>query len=291
MIISDLDEYVSVSDQLTSIPLNQSRFIENKSAAVGMTIMKNELFVVYERCSVIESYSCVNYDYAGYKEIEKMNNPEDIASCPSEQCLYILNTNAEKSKLEILQIDAKTSSSIGAKWKVKGSHGRISVRNGVIVVSLLHEKVGHVIKYNPDLSSFYRFRMPISDSAFESPLRVLKSNDDQFLCLEEYATEVNLFLVDSKGIVLKKTPIANADMFAKHFHLITDTKGNAIFADMDERQICSYDSNLENKRELISTPRINTPDLIALDECDERLFVLSRDVKLVQIFPITRQKS
>lgn len=308
------DEYEQNPSLTTAFALRRCG-TDKGDPAVTMTILKEELFIVYS--GLIDIHGCAtNYRHKRTVVVENMDDPKDIASCSVNNILYVLNAVSDSSAMQILQIDASDAKVVN-KWNVTCQYGRISVNDGLVVLSLV---CGEMLRMRGirvyDFHGSLIHQMNLDSHATNRVWlwQALKTHYDCFICLsgiqrnrvDILIMECENRVVNSLKMELERSSSCYDDddedddidgydddtdscySFSNSFHLIVDKNGNAIVSDRDSNLIWLINSSLDRQRRLISSGNLlQRPKQILFDESSGRLLVITVK-ETVQVFQIRR---
>ena len=259
---------------------------EEDNDICGLAILDKELFVIVENSSEIEVYDSVKFNICRQWNLKELINPKDIASCRTNQCLYILDYKTTDQSSEILRV--ATNGKLLTKWSTG-----VGASNGLSVTSeaniILTAYLEHTLnEYFPDgqlireiyLSSdvHVHVRNPIPHYA------VKLANGNFLICGANFCDyQHTVCTVDADGKLEKsfggKCGSTNAQV-SFPVYLSVDGNGFVMVADPANCRVLLLDSDLQFKREILSRGGhglgLQYPNRILLDESTGRLFVADK---------------
>lgn len=253
---------------------------------VRMTILKEELYVSYERSSAVDIYDCANCLFKEQKSINDITDPMDIASCSLSNCVYVLNRSFNPKRIiEIMKFDSSFVNVI-TKWAVpRGSCYKISVYNRQIILSFTKSGWAKIIEYDSNGSITGRVNLNlIKPPAATFHWQAVRNRADGFVGMVEnlFSDKVELMIIDNEEKLVKNTTIAldlrlPLEVFLRKpsYSLTKDKMGNVLVT--ANTKVYLFNSSLELKIELTIGCAAFVSPCISVEESGEWLYIIDID--------------
>ncbi len=248
-----------------------------------MTILDKELFVVSQLSSEVEVYDMIKLIFTRRWNLEEQTDPQDIASCDRNKCLYILQkSDAFLDSMEILRVD-RNGHSIKS-WSTPNSSGPLSVTDdsNVLLTVRYESKLN---EYSPDGQLLLEIKGGIS-----WPWHAIKLISGHFVVCHGHGDLHRVCSLDVDGKLLKSFGGNRGSAIGQMnepCYLSVDVNGFVMTIDRRNSRVLLLDSDLKFKRETLSKVDrhgLRDPFRIVQDESNGRLFVADNDSKKERIF-------
>src|SRR6218665_1079428 len=214
----------------------------------GLTILDKELFVVSQLSSEVEVYDMIKLIFTRRWNLEEQTDPQDIASCDINKCLYILQkSDAFLDSMEILRAD-RNGHSIKT-WSTPNSSGPLSVtdESNVLLTVRYESKLN---EYSPDGQLLLEIQAGIP-----WPWHAIKLTSGHFVVCHGHGDLHRVCIVDADGKVQKSfggTRGSTIGEMNEPFYLSIDVNGFVMVVDRRNSRVLLLDSDLKFRREIIS---------------------------------------
>ena len=237
-----------------------------------------------EKSSEIEVYDSMKLSFSRQWSLKELIQPQDIASCGRNKCLYIFDYKSFFSWSNgILRVDP--NGILIKKWSTGNKFGySLSVTNESNVILPVYNK-SKLNEYSPDGQLIRELNIQSGPESCEICHAIKLTSGDFVVSLRPvYVNNMDkVCLMDGDGKLKKSFGGKSASTIGymkEPVHLSVDGNGFVMVVDRDNNRVLLLDSDLEFKREILSKGEkhgLRRPTRIHLDESNGRLFVADND--------------
>lgn len=246
-------------------------------AIFGVTSLDNEVFVISQHSSDVEVYDG-SLEFKRQFHIEGLFDPVDIASCPTNRCLYIFDWKGESNEIVSLDSEGKML----FKWSTGVDGGFLSMAPGGNVVLSVWDK-SILREYSPEGQELREIKLP--SAVVELRLGIRLSNGKLIVSQgEDESAEHRVYLLDEKGEEILRSfgggKGSSSDQLNGPNYMSVDVKsGSVLVADQNNRRVILLNNELKFKREIVEeSDGLRYP--VRLELVNGRLFVADNDFNL-----------
>lgn len=241
-----------------------------------MAALDKELFVVSESSSKVEVYD-MRFRFTRQWNLDGVVYPQDMASCNTNNCLYIVHSLDSFQFMDILRVDS--NGKLIKMWTTAGSNGRLSVtsESNVLLTVCNKDKFN---EYSPGGQLLREINADIS-----WPWHAIKLTNGHFVVSHgNINTDLHrVCIVDADGKLQESFEGKHGltiELMNEPYYMSVDAIGFVMVIDRRNNRVLLLDSDLEFKGKIFSKEDkygLQDPRRILLDESNARLFVADND--------------
>lgn len=248
-------------------------------AIFGVTTLDSEVFVISQHSSDVEVYDSRSLELKRQFHVEDLFDPVDIASCPTNRCLYVFDWKGESN--EIMRLDYSEGKLL-LKWSTGPDGGFLSMApQGNIVLSVWEKSI--LREYSPEGQEIREIKLPAA--VIELRLGIQLSNGKLIVSQgEDENAEHRVSKLDEKGEEILRSFGGEKGLSSEQLngpnYLDVDMKSGFVFvADQNNKRVILLDDELKFKREIVEeSDGLRYP--VRLELVNGRLIVADNDFNL-----------
>lgn len=240
-----------------------------------------------ERSSEVEVYDSLNLNFSRRLNLKELTNPEGLASCYRNKCLYIFDMKGFNKSNEILRVDS--NGKLINNWSTGDDNGwGLSVTDEANIILTVYWK-NTLIEYSSDGQLIREINL-LPEAGIRNPLHAIKLANGHFVVsFGIHQKDLHgVCVVDADG-QLKKSLCGKCRSIigdVKHpGYLAVDGNEFVMVVDRFNSRVLLLDSDLEFKKEILSKEkhRLQNPTRILLDESNGRVIIADNEWNNQQI--------
>ena len=247
----------------------------------GITIWKDELYVVATKSPDINVYDTDTLDHRRKFTVEGLVRANDIVA--HANVLYV--SEYGDKLIHRIQLSDETTS----HWSVDSRYLKLSInKKGNVVVSC--RDLNKIIEYTPIGSCVREIQMDAIYGPFGCLQYAIQLDDDRFLICHVTTTHDRVCIIDSKGRMMKSyggKPGSGIGHMNLPCYLAIDRNGFILVVDHKNDRIIQLNASLEFIGEFIpGSVGLKKPRRMHLHEDKKRLYITERDEENIAVFDL-----
>ena len=245
----------------------------------GLTILKEELFVVSGKSSEIEVFDALKLTFCRRWKMKKLVDPIDIVSCKRNKRLYIMDIKSQGHSKTILVVNS--NGKLLTEVRTGSDYGRLSITEELNVILTVCQ-TGKLNVYSSEGQLLIEIKL---SPEVVHPQHAIGLNNGYFVvshgCIDQDVHRV--CIVDEGGQVKKsyggKRGSDVGEMNIPNY-LAVDKEGFVLVADQMNSRVLLLGPDLKLQREILSKS-LRYPTKIYLNESSSQLMVVDNEVNSI----------
>lgn len=245
-----LDRNAAASNPQFIRVLETSISASDRKEIQGVAVLKEDLFIVHDRCSEIEAYDVATFNKILTLKINNLVDPGDIVASEESSCLYVVDWKDSDRDNEIMKVSPKGV--VMKRWATPNDYSWLSVtsKNDVIMTLLAGNKI-HEYNQNGKLITVVK----ISHLTGISKIwHAIKLSGGDFVVCHGVKGSQGVCRVDPNGNMVNMFSGSRHEFRLLHspVYLVEDWRGSIFVVDQYWRQVVWLNSALEFQKAVLS---------------------------------------